>query len=98
MPSGPTYGEPAIDWRDITRTPTTVPARTRAPGPAPVRTVLIVLGSAVGGTGAAGYIAGLVSSTVPFQILGWGALGAGVLVLVVRLARAIGGRITGGGP
>lgn len=94
-PSGLFYDEPSIVWHRIGRTPAASPSRTRAPEPTPIRTVLIVVGASAAGLGAAGFAAGLLSSTLPFQILGWGAVGGGVLVLVVRAARWVAGHIPG---
>lgn len=100
-PSGPSSGPadvgPVIVWHEIRRTPAAAPTRTRPAGPAPVRTVLIVVGSSAAAVGAAGYVAGLVSSALPFQILGFGAIVAGFLVVIVRTARFVAGHITDGG-
>jgi hypothetical protein len=73
------------------------PERPRQSGPASARTLLLVLSGGGAAAGAAGFFTGLLSSTVPFQILGWGVAAGCALVVIVRTARAVIARFPWGG-
>jgi len=93
---GLSYEEPTIEWRAIKPRPVAGHRPVRLARPAPVGRHLAVVGFGAAGLGLAGWLAGLLSSTLPFVLLGWGASGTIVLLVVVRIGRRIGDAIGGG--
>jgi hypothetical protein len=93
---GLSYEAPTIEWRAIKPRPVARHRPVRPARPAPVGRHLAVVGVGAAGLGLAGWLAGLLSSTLPFVFLGWGASGTIVLLVVVRIGRRIGDAIGGG--
>jgi len=90
---GPTVEKPSSGQRAARTTASGKPQS----GPTPVRTVLLVLGGSTAGAGIAGHLTVVLSSTAPFEILGWLIVGGGVLVAVVKMGRAVAAYLPGSG-
>jgi len=98
-PSGPDVFGPAVEKLSggQLEARTAASGKSNTSGPTSVRTVLLVLGGSTAGAGIAGHLTVVLSSTAPFEILGWLIVGGCVLVAVVKLGRAVGARLPWGG-
>jgi len=92
-PSGPDLFGPTVE-KPSSGQRTTASGKPQS-GPAPVRTVLLVLGGSTAGAGIAGHLTVVLSSKAPFEFLGWLIVAGGVLVAVVKLGRAVASRLPG---
>ena len=96
-PSGPDLFGPAAQKPSSGQRKARTSGKPGPSGPTSVRTVLLVLGGSAAGAGIAGHLTVVLSSTAPFEILGWLIVAGGVLVAVVKLGRAVAARLPGGG-